>query len=349
MAKKAASPGLNADCRVVLLAGSEQFLALEHTKALRDKLAERFGEVDVVRFDGTTASAAEVLDECRSFGLMQQHKLVVVDTADQLVKADNRPLLERYAANPASDATLVLRATKWNKGKLDDLIAAAGAIVPCEPPPPEKAAAWSVARCTKRHRATLDPQAAIALVERVGADLGRLDSELGKLAAIAAAAAADAGHASDHPVITPELVARFVGVSREEEVWGVQATLLMAPPAAALAHVRELLDVSKQPPTLLTYAMTDLARKVYGAAAALQQRTNEFETAKALKLWGPTRDAVLAAGRGVAPSAALALFDACVQSDLRQKTGLGAADRAVDLLALRFGHTFARRRTEARP
>lgn len=342
MAKKAATssaPGV--ECRVLLLQGSEHFIAVEHTNALRGRLQAELGQVDVISFDGTTARLADVLDECRSFGLMQQHKMVVVDNADQLVKADNRPLIERYTEHPADQATLVLRAGKWNKGKLDDLIKAVGAIVACEAPGPEKAAAWCVARCAKRHRATITHDAAMLLVERVGADLGRLDSELGKLAGIAAAAEVEQGLPGETPTITPQLVGGFVGMSREEEVWGVQSTLLTDGPQAAIGHVRDLIDVSRQPTTMITYAMIDLARKLHAASRAGKAGANPFELAKALKLWGPSKDPLLAAARAIPPATALRLFDECIKTDVRQKTGLTEADRACEIGAWRFANASA--------
>ena len=119
-----------------------------------------------------------MLDECRSFDLMQRQKLVVVENADKLVAGDNRPLIERYASAPADHSTLALKAGKWNRGNLDKLIEKVGVIVKCEPPSAADAAKWAYHRALKRHDADLDKDAAVALVERVGVDLGRIDTEI---------------------------------------------------------------------------------------------------------------------------------------------------------------------------
>src|SRR4051794_25098969 len=80
MAKKpATTKELSADCRFVILHGKEAYIRLERTSQLRDALAKAFGGVDTVTFNGSTTSAADVLDECRSFGLIAQHKLVIVE------------------------------------------------------------------------------------------------------------------------------------------------------------------------------------------------------------------------------------------------------------------------------
>lgn len=311
--------------RIVVLHGKDAFLRAEYTASLRRALEEARGAVDTLRYEGA-AEVADVLDECRSFGLMQQHKLVVVDDADQFVKDSARPLLERYAEHPAEDATLVLRAERWNKGKLDKLIEAVGVIRKCDAPTEGQAAAWAQHRAQVRHGAEIGQDAARALVARVGADLGRIDAELAKLAAAA----------GKNGKITPELVGEFVGVSREEEVWGMQAALLGATPEAALGHLRELIEVSRQPTVLISYALCDLARKLHLATVGLRAGENPGAIGKTLKLWGPSQDAVMRAARGADPSATMALLDAALEADVAQKTGLGDPERHLERVVLRF-------------
>ncbi|MBL8874591.1 MAG: DNA polymerase III subunit delta [Phycisphaerae bacterium] len=335
MAKKASSSGprkaLDTDCRVVLLVGSDSFIAGEHTQALREKLLAKHGEMDVLTFDGQNANLAEVLDECRSFGLMQQHKMVVVDNADQFVKEDKRPLVERYAQEPSDGATLVLRATKWHKGKLDEMIEAVGKIVTCDEIEESQAVTWAMKRAEKRHAAKLDLKAAQALVERVGTELGRIDCELAKLAV-----------AGDKPgVITTDLIARFVGRSREEEVWDIQATLVSGDSAQAVAHVRDLIQISRQPTVMIIWAMTDLARKLHGAARGIRAGVNPFALVGTLKLFGPSKDIILRTAGKIDPIAAAELFDACVKADVAQKTGLGEPERSAEILAMKFAEVCA--------
>ncbi len=163
---EARSP-LSAQCRVVLLVGPEFLMHLEQTEALRDALTKAYGGLGLFAFDGATAEAAEVLDECRTFGLMVPHKLVILDNADQFLRprkkagesvaaADgggedseggdleedeeggetgssrNRELLERYIQSPSEGATLLLRSQKgFNLGRLKAAIERVGAIVRC--------------------------------------------------------------------------------------------------------------------------------------------------------------------------------------------------------------------------
>jgi DNA polymerase-3 subunit delta len=332
MARKSSTkPELTEATRVALLIGREPFLHAEYVGQLRAALEAAHGAVDTLRFDGEQAELAEVLDECRTLGLMQQHKLVVVDRAEQLVKEDNRPLMERYAAAPASGATLVLRAERWYPGKLDKLIEAAGAVVKFQEVSPAAAAAWAIRRAEKEHRAQLQPDAAELLVDRIGTELGRLDSELAKLALCAAV--------GDCPSpITRALVAEMVGATREEEAWAVQESLLTGSAAEGIARVRAILDHSRKDAAVpLSWACMDLARKVLGASRGLREGRNPFEIGGKLKIWPDwKRDAVIAAARRADPARARELLAAAVETDRRFKSGLGDADRALEVLAQRF-------------
>ena len=111
MAKRSAgtSRAPNSDDRIVVLIGKELFLRAQYTSMLRASLEKVHGEIETFQFSGDSVDPAEVLDECRSFGLMASYKLVIVDDADQFVRADTRPMIERYAQNPSEQATLVLR------------------------------------------------------------------------------------------------------------------------------------------------------------------------------------------------------------------------------------------------
>lgn len=323
---------LDATCRVAVFHGDEIFLRTLYTQQLRDALAKEFGEVDGVNFDGATAAAADVLDECRSFGLIATHKMVVVDNADQLVKEDHRPLFERYAESPSEGATLVLRSNTWRPGKLDKLVDAIGVIRKCAEVSVAEAISWCIGRAKKRYECTIDRDAAALLVDRSGAGLGRLDSELAKLAAAIE---------GEKGTITRELVGQFVGLSREEEVWSLQGVLLRGNVEANMRAVREAMDVAKHPVQLILWAMTDLAKKVHGCSAGLASGANPFALGKVYKLWGPSAEVVMGTAKRVKPSVARTLLEKCVETDSRLKSGLGEEDLALERLAIEFARATA--------
>ena len=325
--KPQAANRLTADVRVGLLAGKDHFMRTEHTAALRAALREAHGDIDEFRFDGARAEPAEVLDECRSFGLMSGHKLVVVDEAEEFVREDTRPMLERYTESPADGATLLLRAERKLTGNLPKAIGAAGGYVECDPPGEDQAVRWAIKRAGKQHGAGLDPAAARALVDRLGPDLGRIDAELGKLAVAAGAGG----------TITTEHLAELGAGTRAFEPWAVQEGMATGDPERALARVREILD---EAPKDLTYpamlAAVQLAQKLHGAAEGLAAGERPDAVARANKLWGPARDPVLAAARRTGPDAARRLFLLVLDAQGRTMSGLGTTRRALELAALRI-------------
>jgi len=357
VAKKPAKPvagqcSLGADCRIVILHGKEAFIRAEMTAQLRGALAQAFGAIDSLTFEGASAAAADVLDECRSFGLIAAHKLVIVDDADDLVKGDDiRPLFERYAQSPSEGSTLVLRTDTWKAGRLDKLVEAVGVIIECKPPDERRAVEWTIARARDTHACAIDQDAASLLVRRVGADLGKIDSELGKLSAAAGAGIpqapapkgpATAGTNAPAPCrITADSVEYFVGPSRDEQVWGIQSTLLSAGPEESLQHLRNVLDVSRQPAQLVLYALMDISRKLHGASRAMRAGARPDDLAGPLKLWGESKFAIPNAAKRLEPARALQLFRTCVEADRRSKSGLGEVERTLERLVVQFSRAVA--------
>ncbi|MEY4842239.1 MAG: putative polymerase delta subunit [Planctomycetota bacterium] len=307
----------SADMRVVVLHGKDAFLRLERGRQLESSLQERFGGVDRMDLDGTNAALADVLDNLRTPGLFAGHKLVVLENAEAFMGAeDRRRAMERYAENPCAEATLLMRcASGWRPGNFDKLVAKVGAVIKCDSPTPMEAVKWCAARSLRRHQAEMEPAAAELLVEKLGPDLGRLDAELGKLAAAAARPGAGTTR------VTRAIVQEFTGLSREEQAWEIQGPVLEGKADAALIKLDELLRVSRVPEVMIGWSLVDLARKVHDASCLLSQGESEGAVAKALKLWGPASSSVVRAGRRIKPAAAARLFRMAVETDRATKNG----------------------------
>jgi len=341
---------------VLLTTGPERFIALQETERVRAAMVKRDGEVATFVFDGASCGAAEVLDELRSMGLMASAKIVIIENAEQLLREpteeeekqqkdprraarrSNREMITEYAASPQAGSVLMLRAGgKWNKGKLDTAIVEhGGAIVDCQPPGPAEAERWCVARC-REHGAEIEPDAARLLVENIGCELGRLDSELEKLAIAAAA--------RGHERISADVVSEMVGFSREEEsIFALQRYLMQGDPEAALRQVRQMIEVSRQTPASLIVAMIDLARKLDGVARGLAARESEAAIGARLRLWGSSQALLMGAGRRLRPTDTAALLGAVIEGDAKTKSGRGDPQRIVEALTLRFVSLFGRPR-----
>ncbi len=336
MAQRAATsskaPTLGPDTRICVLHGPEQWLKSRYLQDLRKALDTAHGETETFSFDGNTASLANALDELRSYALMQHHKIVLIDNAQEFVK-EHRKALERYAEAPVDHATLVLRSDTWNKGTLDKLIATVGAVVKCEPLKPAAAKSWLVKRCQAEHGKTIEPAAASLLVDRLGPDLMTLDSELAKLSLMVQ---------PGEPIIRG-LVEQVVGKSSDEKAWEVQEAVLTGlsshSSGQAIAKVRELIDLAGQAEVLVMYFVADLVRKLNVAVLMKQSGAPDSVIAKELKLWGPRLQLFMDVLRRLDPEWLAATFDDVLEADRRSKSGLGNSQRNLECFCVRLADT----------
>jgi DNA polymerase-3 subunit delta len=357
MARKtsAKSVELDAMVRVLALHGPEEAIKKEKLDELRAALEAEHGEVWRFDFDGKTAELAEVFDEVRGYSLMGGYKLVVVDPADDFVKA-HRDALERYAQNPVDHATLVLRAGTWHRGNLDKHIAKVGAVIKCEPPKPAEAVSRLVARA-EGQGVKLDRPAASLLVDRLGVHLTRLYTEVDKLDAMSSAPGP--GSQGKSGKIDRAMVERAVGKSSDEKAWEVQETLLAAMAEASrgggrshsqrktsggasgggggmLEKVRELIDLGGQPEVLVMYFVADLARKLALGGQMKAAGEPDGSIGKALKLWGPRQRLFMDVLRDLGPEGGAALLDRALTADARNKSGFGTMSRNLEGLCVQM-------------
>lgn len=316
---------------MAIIHGKESFLMSRYTSDFESAIAEEFGDVDRVVFDGATTDLATILDEVRTFDLMMRHKLVVVDNADVFlvtkdsVKTSNRQALERYAESPVQSATLLLRAPTWRPGKLDKAVAKVGIVVKLQNLNELDSIRWCVGRCGKEHGCTLEAQAAQFLVQRIGVSLTRLDTELGKLSAKVA----------PETKITKADVAEMVGLSREEQAWEIQSIILSGNSGAAMTKLGELLDVSRQPKELLMWSVVDLTRRLSAASTMMQNGLSAGDIRKNLKLFGDGGNRILQLAKQRTPSELANLFTEAVAVDARTRSGLLDGRRGLELITLR--------------
>lgn len=325
---------------MAILHGSERFLILAATEQIRTQAKASFGEITTSFFDGASTPPADILDECRSLNLMMTHKLVIVDNAELLLKSNDdedapaarrgqrsaRELFESYAEAPEPSATLVLRAGAWRPGRLDKaVIASKGHVEKFEPLSEPDAANWAIDRAARAHKAKLETDAARRLIEATGPDLARIDAELEKLSLY-----------SPGQPITAATVALLSPTTREEDFWEIQPSLLAGDPPRALAHLRDLLDISGHDPTPLFFTYFDLARKLHAASRGLAARENPRSLMGRLRLWGPSGEALLSRAASVKPEHAAKLMQSIITGITRARTGRGDSERVLEALTLEF-------------
>ena len=312
--------------RVLVLHGTEALLQREALAQLRRNAAAEHREVDVISFDGQSCTLADIMDELRSFGLMQQYKIVVVEAADSFVSA-HRTVLERYVQNPVDHASLVLRCGRWYKGNLDKLIAKVGRIMKCEPMSSAAVQTRLVRSAREIHQRILDPRAAQILIDRIGLDVAQLENEVAKLALLV-----ETGQTID-----TDLIDQVTGRGSDEQAWMVQEAVLQAwaeggkaAGARTIEKIRELVDLSGQPAILVAYFIADLIRKLNHAAMLRRQGTADGQIASQLKLWGRRQGLFWEAMSHLDEHQIVRLFDRIIDYDVRAKSGFGQSLRNIE-------------------
>jgi DNA polymerase-3 subunit delta len=213
---------------VYALVGDDNYLQLQALAQVLNKLP---ADVQRADFDGERAELADVLDELRSFAMFGAAKLVVVRAGDEFLTRF-RDQLEDYVTSPSSSGTLVLRLSSLPKNqRIYKAIAKVGEIIECIPPRERDLPKWVASHAKAAHRITLAPDAVALLIDLVGADLGRLDNELAKLALTC--------DNSKKPLTASE-VTGCVAFQREQEIREMTIELASGRPGEALRRWRQL-------------------------------------------------------------------------------------------------------------
>lgn len=324
---------IDADTRLLALYGPDEFVRGHHLTTLLQALETAHGGVDRIDLDGRYCTLADVLDEVRSYAMLQTYKVVVVQQADAFVQA-NRASLERYAATPVDHATLVLGCGRWYQGKLDKIIEKAGAVIRCDPPKKEAVGRWLVDRCREMHGQKLEREAAMILVERLGCDMARLATELDKVMLLA----------GESEPIDGTLIRATTGRTNEDEAYAVQGSLLAALDSAGrgqrgscagtLELVHDLVKLSGQSDVALCYFAADLTRRLEKGVAMRQAGDAPDSILRELRIFG---DGFRAFGRLIdqlTPAQAAGWFDRAVAADANFKSGRGTALRNLECLCV---------------
>jgi DNA polymerase-3 subunit delta len=165
---------------VYLLTGNDR---PKIVRALR-RLRARFGDESVEQLAADAAGGADAVAACNALGLFaggEGGRLVVVDGVEQWRKADVEAITA-YLGDPVPGAVLALVAHETLRSDaLGKAVSAVGQVLNYDAPRPRDLPAWVRAQF-EAGGASVDQDAARALVEIVGDDLTALATEADKIA-----------------------------------------------------------------------------------------------------------------------------------------------------------------------
>jgi DNA polymerase III delta subunit len=296
---------------VYALVGADPFLQLQRLAQIQRELGTDVQRSD---FDGETAALADVLDDLRSFAMFASAKLVVVRNADEFI-SKYREQLEEFLQDRPLSGTLVLRvASLPGNQRIAKLIAKVGSCEKCEPPADLRR--WIVDHARAAHKITVAPDAAAMLADHIGADLGKLDNDLAKLAL-----QVDSGKVSADDV-------HGVAFQREQEMWDMTNELACGRPQEALRRWRRMcqLDSSAEFRAVvwLTMWLDDLRLALAGKQGKVAWKYRDR-----LPL-------LVRTAQQLGPAGVARAIDALADTDRRTKSGFGDASGNVERFILSF-------------
>jgi DNA polymerase III delta subunit len=301
---------------VYALVGSDPFLQLQKLREITALLPPDAQRID---FDGETAQLGDVLDELQSFAMFGGGtKLVTVREADALITR-YREQLEDYVNKPSSSATLVLRLSSLpSTQRIAKAIAKVGAIESCAPP--KDLVRWAIDHAKRAHQITLMPDAAKVLADYVGADLGRIDTELAKLAI-----QCDAGK------VSLDTVCANVAFTREREMWDLTNALAAGNVGEALSRWRQLLQSD---PSTEFRAVTWLGIWLGDIAMIVNTGLRSAASQKLRWKYKDSFDRFVRNAEALGKEGYAAALDLLTEIDKQSKSGVGDAAENVERFIL---------------
>jgi DNA polymerase-3 subunit delta len=197
------------------LEGEEDFFIDQLTTAAEKTiLSPEESAFNCTVFYGKDTSWADVVNQCRRYPMFAERQVVILKEAQQLRDIEK---LESYFEQPLTSTILVIAHKEKkldNRKKVARLIKEKGTFVSFKKLNEKEVATWIEQRLAAKEQ-KITPRALLLMVDHLGSELNKVEQELEKLQL----------NCSPGFVIDEDLIARFVGVSKEFNVFELQTAL----------------------------------------------------------------------------------------------------------------------------
>lgn len=229
-------------------------------------------ELSLTRIAGEGADFKTVMTDLKTVSMFGDRRIVVIEDADEFVKA-NRAALEKFAAQPARGALLILDVKNWRKTeKLYKLVDQHGLNLECGELTGAALQKWMQKYAKDVWGKVLEKESAALICTLAGEGLTMLQQEIAKLASLV----------GDAETITRDDINKVVGGWRTETTWAMLDAVRDGNPGPALENLEKLLKAGETPQKVLG-GVVYVFRKFADATERARQGT-------------PLREALLAAG-----------------------------------------------------
>jgi len=272
---------------LLLLLGEERRLTWRAVARLRDGL-EGMDDLAYLRLDASEVDASEVVGHCQSLPMLSPRLVVVVEGIERWLgrqrdeneddggppQTDPAEALLPYLEDPNPTTTLALVADKLDgRARLTKALKKRAHCLECKPVGRGDAITWCETMAREAN-VRLGRGVANLLVELLGTDLSRLETEVQRLAL----EVEEGG--------TVELAtAEAVSAAALPDVWAFVGNLATRDRAKALTTLHDLLATGEPPIRLIGLIGWQL-RQLLRARAGLDRGRSRPELAKELRLYG---------------------------------------------------------------
>jgi DNA polymerase-3 subunit delta len=291
----------------------QRVLATVRRRVLGEETDDGLGEV---RLDGREAEWRTFRDEIDQIGMFGDHRLVVLDEADEFV-TQHRAALETALQRLSHRTTVLFLVRTWPATtKLAKFAEKSGLAVDCKEPTGDVLARWLVDEARDAHGKKLDRDAAALLVELVGAEFGLAATELDKLVS----------YAGDRDRIGTEEVRLLVGGWKAETTFVMLSAVQAGRIGPALAELDKLLTANEAPQRILG-GIEYVFRRLATATELSRQGTPLPDAAKQAGVHFREIDATTQYLRRLGRPRAERLLQRMVAADGDMKGGSGLPER----------------------
>lgn len=312
-----------------LLHGPEALLRDEFLGSLRRMIfGEEMNDFSCDRIDWSAGKGVDVVSAARTLPFMSGKRLVEVRGLEAVGEGDADVLLS-LVEEPPIDAVVIFMAEKPDlRTRFFRRMKEGGCVIPLETPGDRELPAWLKMQ-TSGLGFTLTDAAALMLVQVVEPSLGRLHSELEKLA----------GFVGTGGTADEEAVREVVGRSRVEAIYKLGSVLAAGDTGEAVRLARHLMENDVSPLQLLGL-LRNQVRQWTIAKAAARRRMNAKELASLLHIPPFAAERLQREVRGASARFFRALPEKLLHADRRMKRASGdrAAGRALEMFFLEVAH-----------
>ena len=309
---------------IYVIAGKDESLVnFECDKLLDGLLGEQERTTGFFNADPTEVSVSDVLDELRTLPFLAEMRVVLIRRAEKFISA-NRELLEKYFDNPSSTGTLVMTVGTWDaRTKLAKKLTSAGSLINVVVPRGGQLSQRLVQYAGDAHSKRLNRDAAELLVELGGDEMGRLYSEIDKLAL----------YADSQKSITAGHVEALVGHNRFFNAFAVIDAVIAGNCVGAVERLRKMFSEDKSAEYTVVGAFAFHLRRMFNARVLMDKRVHTSQIAKQLRIWGNV-DGFFAQVRRLSLERIGEILGRLADIDYAIKTGRTTARVAIEQLVL---------------